>query len=432
MDEIEYKLMHRNDVCAIISIDEVQGTLNNFKVVNKLLMPMNGSSDRKQIAMWWHHRPVPSTREDMMQVMRFAGADNPEAYLIKNLALSMTDTYWICPIDEEYLKWEDVRLSNQIATIGKANVPYHNTDSYDPNASLGGQMAKYWDLSNNPPILVKRALDYDRQQAVNEEFATLLHSSQANSPEYVSYTVSQDPTNSYGLTVSCKTFLEPELEFLPAYEVGFVHGNNELSDYDKYIKAWVNGGLDEDNVRKFLDYQTITDFINSNVDRHLANFGVLRNVNTLSFIKPAPIYDSGNSMFYSHREPYNAMLSKAELLNRSIVSIYDKEEKMLSRVKNRKIVDLDALPTKEETKELYLSYGIPEAKVDFIVDAYQKKIEMTREFQKGKSVSMFSETGMKYKKNTIRWCSSPSTLSQETKPTEEPKPKPDTGDDIDI
>ena len=39
---------------------------------------------------------------------------------------------------------------------------------------------------------------------------------------------------------------------------------------------------------------------------------------------------------------------------------------------------------------------------------------------------------VKYKKNTIRWCSSPSTLSQETKPTEEPEPEPDTDDDIDI
>ena len=121
----------------------------------------------------------------------------------------------------------------------------------------------------------------------------------------------------------------------------------------------------------------------------------------MKFVKPAPIFDSGNSMFYMQTE-VNRFLSKSELLNRRIVSIYDNEEKMLARVQNRNVVDLDALPTKEETKELYTSYGIPEEKTDFIVDAYQKKIEMTREFQKGKSISMYSESRMKYGKHETR------------------------------
>ena len=117
-------------------------------------------------------------------------------------------------------------------------------------------------------------------------------------------------------------------------------------------------------------------------------------------------YLSGNSMFYTQLE-LDRFISKPEMLNRKIVSIYDSEEKMLNRVQNRNIVELDALPTKEETKDLYTSFGIPESKVDFITDAYQKKIEMVHEFQKGKSISMFSENKMKYKGTAIRWCSSP-------------------------
>ena len=424
-----YFLMHQNNNCAILEFNSITGGLVNYDVTDKALMPMNGRADIRSLNNWWIHRPFPSTREDMKQVLKRAGASNPETYLLKNLALSMTDTYWICPVEEPSLQWDDVKLTNQIS-LGKTNIPFHNIDTYDPNASLGGQMSKHWDLSNNPPVLVKRAIEYDSQQAVNEVFATLIHSRQPKAPEYVSYKAYRDPQQNKFLLSSCATFVEPGLEFLPAYEIGTAE-DRDLSDYDKYIKAWVNCGMDETKVREFFDYQTITDFILSNVDRHLANFGALRRADTLEFIKPAPIYDSGNSMFFSEFNT-ERFLSKPELLNRNIVSIYDKEEKMMARVQNKNIVDLDALPTKEETKELYLSYGIPEAKVDFIVDAYQKKIEMTREFQKGKSVSMFSETGMKYKKNTIRWCSSPSTLSQETKPSEEHEPEPDTDDDIDI
>lgn len=399
-----YDLMHQNNKCATVAFDAIGGSLINIdSIYDKALMPMNAKTDIRSINTWWKHRPVPSSREDMKHIMRLAGVEFPEMYLIKNLGLSMTDTYWICPVDEN-LNWEDVRLTNQ-KSIGKTRVPYHNVDSYDPNASLGGQMSKHWDISQNPPVLVKEANKYYGLQAINEQFATLLHSRQPKAPEYVKYTVTKNP-NDYGLLVSCKTFVENGLEFLSAYEIGMVQGIKEMSDYDKYIKAWVDCGLDEDVVRKFLDYQTLTDFIISNVDRHLANFGALRKADTLEFVKPAPIYDSGNSMFYMTTD-FDRCLSKTELLNRKIVSIYDSEEKMLNRVQNRNIVELDALPTKEEIKELYTSFGIPESKVDFITDAYQKKIEMVHEFQKGKSISMFSENKMKYKGTAIRWCSSP-------------------------
>lgn len=409
MPENEYYfLMHQNDECAIMEFNPDTGALVDFDVTDKTIMPMNGSTNLRDINNWWIHRPFPSTREDMKQVMKMAGASNPELYLIKNLALSMTDSYWICPIEESELKWEDVRLYNQVA-IGRTQVPYHKKDSYDPNASLDGQMSKHWDLSQKTPALIKRAMDYDNQQAVNEVFATLLHSRQPMAPEYVSYSAKKDPTQDKFLISICNSFVEPGMEFLPAYELGRIQGVKELSDYDKYIKKWVECGLDEDVVRNFLDYQTITDFIISNVDRHLGNFGVLRDVNTLKYIKPAPIYDSGNSMFYTQTD-VGRFLSKPELLKRSIVSIYDKEEKMMARVQNTNIVNLDALPTEDEIRELYVSYGIPEEKVDFIVDAYQKKISMVREFQKGISVSMFNESNLKYNKPAIRWCPSPDDL----------------------
>ena len=47
-----------------------------------------------------------------------------------------------------------------------------------------------------------------------------------------------------------------------------------------------------------MDYQIMTDFIITNVDRHRGNFGILRDANNLRFISPVPIFDSGNSMFF--------------------------------------------------------------------------------------------------------------------------------------
>ena len=45
------------------------------------------------------------------------------------------------PIDAD-LKWDEVKLWVSGKMIG-GRIPYHNATSYDPNASLGGQMEKY-------------------------------------------------------------------------------------------------------------------------------------------------------------------------------------------------------------------------------------------------------------------------------------------------
>lgn len=42
----------------------------------------------------------------------------------------------------------------------------------------------------------------------------------------------------------------------------------------------------------------VTDYIIANEDRHMNNFGLLRNAETLEWIGFAPIYDSGSSLGY--------------------------------------------------------------------------------------------------------------------------------------
>ena len=56
---------------------------------------------------------------------------------------------------------------------------------------------------------------------------------------------------------------------------------NTQSLYEHYINTCIKYGIDKDIIQDFMDYQTLTDFIISNTDEHLMNFGVLRNAKTL-------------------------------------------------------------------------------------------------------------------------------------------------------
>ena len=47
-----------------------------------------------------------------------------------------------------------------------------------------------------------------------------------------------------------------------------------------------------------LDQMLVLDYLIANEDRHFNNFGLLRNPDTLEWLGPAPIYDSGSCLGY--------------------------------------------------------------------------------------------------------------------------------------
>lgn len=383
---IKYILMHKNDKCGTILFDENIGRITEYHDDRNGLSPYLGNCDIKKIQKWWEMRAVPASRATMQQVINNANCLNTEVYLAKNLGLSMTDTYWIKPSGID-LSFDNVKFAN-LAAYSHGKIPYHNATSYDPNASLGGQMEKYWDLMHKTPILVKESYKYYGQQSINEVFASIVHSRQPSNVEFVGYTA--EMTEDRGVQCKCPAFTSENIELLSAYEmVESRKIQNSQALYDEYINICVENGIDYNQIQEFMDYQTMTDFLITNTDEHLLNFGVLRDPNTMKLIGPAPIFDSGNSMFYSdgRKTPY----TRAGILDIPITSFYKREEKLLGKVKNKTAVDLNSIPSAGEVKELYANAGIPEEKADVISKNYDTKAKMLSEFQRGKTISLYKE-----------------------------------------
>lgn len=380
-----YMLMHKDDICGSLTIDDETGSLKTYKDNGSGLSPFLGNADTRRMKRWWEGRAVPASRKMMQDVLKQAGCANTKIYMAKNLAVSMTDTYWIKPPDID-IKYTDVTMS-KISDVSGNKVPYHNATSYDSNAALGGQMEKYWDLETGIPILVKESYRYFRQQAINEAFATYLHDLQETPIPYVSYLVGYTEDN--GLYCRCDAFTNDSVELVSAYEV--IEGSklqNDRSLYDNYIQICAKLGIEEKQMQEFMDYQTLTDFIISNTDEHLGNFGILRDPDTMQYLGPAPIYDSGNSMFYKDS---SKSYTRLELLQLPITSFYELEEKMLKNIRNRNLIKIDLLPTIEETIDLYTKYGFPEERANIIATNYGLKVEMAQDFENSATISMYHE-----------------------------------------
>lgn len=379
-------LMHKDIPVANLEIDTASGKITKYQERNKEYAPFLGNCDLAKINRWWSMRAVPVHRELMQQVIRSAGCQTSLDYLEKNLALSVTDTYWVRPAELD-LKYADVSFS-KIAVHNKGIVPYHNISSYDPNASLGGQMDKYWDLSHDVPILVKESYRHYGQQSLNEVMASYFHAAQQTDVPYVQYIA--EHTEDGGIACKCESFTSDTVEFVSAYEVlESAKIRNDQNNYQAYIDIVARHGVDRDVMQKYMDYQTMSDFAISNTDEHLQNFGVLRNSDTMQIIGPAPIFDSGNSMFYAEKceKPY----TRVEFLERQITSFYKTEEKLLTNVQDPKVINTDLLLDPVLIRDFFANAGIPEHKASVIASNYQTKIRMIEEMQRGKQISLYAE-----------------------------------------
>ena len=156
--------------------------------------------------------------------------------------------------------------------------------------------------------------------------------------------------------------------------------------------------MKEDAVRDFPDYQIVTDFLLSNVDRHLNNFGVLRDTSTLEFVGMAPIFDSGNSMFYQNPLMAKSMMG---LLKLQTHGFFTTERRHVEHVRSFDCVNLSQLPTQEDAKHLYAQDKVLHATGydAMIANGYRRKMEFLQELQNGVSFEKLYERMLSESKN---------------------------------
>lgn len=105
-------LMHRNDIAAALEIDIDSGNIVQVsRNVIPELLPLGGQLSRQELVKWWNRRAVPLTRKGMGDVLLKLNLQSVGSLLVSNLALSLTDHYWIRPAASD-LTWEQVNLYN--------------------------------------------------------------------------------------------------------------------------------------------------------------------------------------------------------------------------------------------------------------------------------------------------------------------------------
>lgn len=383
-----YFLMHENEKLALFEYENqgITAVVINKNSTDRLpFLEISSKTVENKTAEWIMNRGIPVTRQNIQTDLTRMNSGSTIDYMLDNLGLSLSDHYWICPKDSDY-KWENINLyendfmskfsldlRDDIKSIaGKTN--------FIPSASLKGDLKKKWIIDAfGTRRLVKGNYNNTCRQSLSEVLAAEMHKRQ-NKFEYTPYELIEISSDGQLITgCICPNFTDIGTEFIPAIDiVKSIRKSNESNYYETYIQYCGEHGIDKDYLRAFMEYQILTDFIITNTDRHLNNFGVIRDSKTYRFIKPAPIFDSGNSMFY------NTNLIKADsgLLDIKVTSFKKYEKELLKYVTDPKLVDLSLLPSDAEVYDLFMkdTAGNDET-VTKLVRAYRTKIAFLHDLQ---------------------------------------------------
>lgn len=384
-----FLLKRQDEKIAILNLTE-EGTIEKYKLFedNIELAPIHNPKSTDWLKKWWARRAVPITQGHIQQMLMNKGLLGPEDYLVKNLGLSLTDYYWISPVDSG-LRWKDVNLfENDFRDdINIANEESEYSDAiphYTPNGSLQGSLDKCWTIRNGKRGMIKGNSDTLSAESFNEVLATRLHELQgfANHTPYRLLEIHGRP---YHYGCFSELFTSLELELIPAYDVVISRKKpGDKNTYEHFITVCSEHGLSEDELRPFLEYQIMTDFILSGRDRHLSNISVLRDAKSLEFLRPAPIYDSGRAMFVNDMVPDN----EKDLLKIRTESFEGTELKLLSLVRDRSLLDPSVLPEPSFIEQLYsLDPNMTELRMKAVISGYERKVELFKRWQRGEDIN---------------------------------------------
>lgn len=370
-----YFLMHENQKIALFSVENGNISRVQFPDSSLNYLPV-GISTKEQLQRWITNRCIPFTRQGLNRELVTI---TPFEYMLQNNGLSLTDHYWICNI-ENVCTWESINL---YVNDFKSRYSLNISDDINivPSATLQGDLKKKWIIEQDGTrYLVKGNYNNTCRQSISEVLATEIHKRQ-NKFMYTPYKfvrIKNDGTEVIGC--ACPNFTNINTEFVPAIDiVRYLKVPNNMSLYEFYIEVCKRYDLD---LRSYLEYQIMTDFIITNTDRHLNNFGILRDSRTGKFLTYAPNFDSGNSMFYKGYIPVGK-----KLLDIDVTSFTKKEVKLMSYVTNKDLVNISLLPSDDEVYNLLkVDETVNEETNERIVRAYNMKIKFLEDFQNGAKI----------------------------------------------
>ena len=302
---------------------------------------------------WFKGRGIPSWRDELDLLLAKLNITTREELLDKAFGLSLSDQYWIKPYNSN-VQYKDINFfEHGFNSADFTNITFSNSNNYStkvnlvsPNNTTDGRLKKTWIIENKERYLLKGGYKNEVLEPFNEVLASMICDRLG-----IYHTKYEIDVISNKVVSKCKCFINSNTELITAHQILHNVCNKEKA-YEEYINILENHNIK--NAREKIEDMFILDYIIMNEDRHLNNFGIIRDVNTLEWLDVAPIFDNGESLNIIDYTDEEVIINNQ---GRFFYRI-DNFDEMLKYIKNIKRYDLSKLDgVVEEFDDLLHSYS---------------------------------------------------------------------------
>ena len=258
----------------------------------------NNTPFRTNLSKWFQGRGIPSWRDKLDLLLHRLDIIAPSELLDKAFGLSLSDQFWLKPYDSD-IKYDDINFFDNDfdytefmeASLSLNTKTIASGESLKtPNNTTDGMLKKAWIIEDKTRYLLKGGYKNEILQPFNEVLASMI--CERLGFNHVTYTID---TYKDMVVSKCPCFITKDTELITAYQIrNDMKRHDSIEDYEDYVKLLERKGIKD--AREKLENMYILDFLIMNEDRHLNNFGIIRDVNTLEWLDMAPIFDNGQSL----------------------------------------------------------------------------------------------------------------------------------------
>ena len=305
---------------------------------------INNAPFRTNLSEWFKGRGIPSWRDKLDLLLHRLNVIAPYELLDKAFGLSLSDQYWLKPEDSnilydvinffdndfDYAEFMEASLSTNSKPITK------EASLKTPNNTTDGMLKKAWIIDNGTRYLLKGGYKNEIMQPFNEVLASEICNRLGFN--HVEYTID---TYKDMVVSKCPCFITKNTELITCHQIiNDMKRHDSIEDYEEYIKKLEEHNIE--NAREKIENMYILDYIIMNEDRHLNNFGIIRDVNNLKWLDIAPIFDNGQSLNIEYYDEEEVHISgKGRIFYE--VKTFDEIIKVVKNLKRIDISKLDGL-----------------------------------------------------------------------------------------
>lgn len=259
------------------------------------LLPYGFTPTDDGLYKWIKRRTIPHNRAYVDSFLAKCGLspNRPMDIISVSKALSLTDCYWVTEEDSDdtfaSLNLYDNPFNTTLAHAAFSGIGslQHSDRISSPEFTTNGALRKCWRRDkNNITRLYKGGTEGASNtgfEPYSEYYASKI--AQIMGINAIDYNIVSWKKN---ICSTCEMFTSKEVSFVPIENV------IEKSFYENIRDYYAS--LGSDFLEEFYD-MILFDAVIYNTDRHLGNFGLLVDSATNKIIRPAPVFDNGNSLF---------------------------------------------------------------------------------------------------------------------------------------